>query len=285
MSQVKGVNNIRVNLILDIMLFLVFLTIYEPRATGVTIHEWLGAAFVTILVTHVVLHWQWAVNITKRFFKKIGTEPRINYILNAAIFITFTTILFSGLMMSRVLLPIIGVKGSINPFWKFLHSASTDIILLLVAIHIGLHWNWIVNALKRHIVTPVGKQYNYTSYASASKSLGKYIISIGSRTLIILVISGVFALGWYAFSTTPNATLFTSEKTEIRHQQNRSNIMLQENSLGGEIQNNPHQMQGGKYKQSISLAHITAGTVKSIAVVSIVTVIIVFLRKIIRAKA
>ncbi|HAU31241.1 MAG: Uncharacterized protein XD84_0358 [Desulfotomaculum sp. 46_80] len=277
MSRIK---RSRVNLLLDIVLLLVFLVIYEQKATGNIVHEWLGAAIVVILVTHILLHWQWAVNTTRRFFQKIGAEPRINYILNAAIFINFTTILFSGLMMSKVLLPIIGLRSSVSPFWKFLHSASTDIILLLVAIHIGLHWNWIINNLKR-LLTPVeGHEAN----TSAPKLLGKGLLSIGGRIFIIFAISGVLALGWYSFSVTPEASSFATYKTEIRHQQGRNSIML-ENIQEGEITNRIHQMQKGRHKQGFSLTNATAGIAKNLAVISVITVIIVFLRKMIQAKS
>ncbi|MFA5383543.1 MAG: DUF4405 domain-containing protein [Eubacteriales bacterium] len=264
------------------MLLLIFLFVYEQKATGNIVHEWLGAAIVVILVTHVLLHWQWAVSFTKRFLQKIGAEQRINYMLDAAIFINFTTILFSGLMMSKVLLPIIGLRSSVSPFWKSLHSVSTDIILLLVAIHIGLHWNWIINNFKQ-LLTPV-EGYKYEANTSAPKTLGQDLISIGGRIFIIFAVSGVLALGWYSFSTTSKASSFAPHKTEMRRQQGRNNIMLQ-NTQEGEIPDRTHQMQEGRHKQGFSLADTTAGVVKNMAVISFITAIIVFLRKIIRARS
>ncbi|HAG11613.1 MAG TPA: hypothetical protein DCK76_09590 [Desulfotomaculum sp.] len=280
MSRIK---RSKVNLLLDIVLLLIFLVTYEQKATGNVIHEWLGAAIVVILVTHMLLHWQWVVSTTKRFFQKIGAEPRINYILDAAIFICFTTILFSGLMMSRILLPSIGLKGSVDPFWKVLHSTSTDIILLLAAIHIGLHWNWIVNNFKR-LLTPGEGHYDYEVNTSALKSLGRDILSIGGRTLIIITVSGILALGWYSFSTSPKAASFASYKTEIGHQHGRNDIIL-ENFQEGRTQDRSHQMQEGRHKQGFSLTNAAAGMVKNLAVISVITVMIVFLRKMIRAKS
>jgi hypothetical protein len=279
MNRIKGS---KVNLLLDIVLLLIFLFVYEQKATGNIVHEWLGAAIVVILVTHVLLHWQWAVSFTKRFLQKIGAEQRINYMLDAAIFINFTTILFSGLMMSKVLLPIIGLRSSVSPFWKSLHSVSTDIILLLVAIHIGLHWNWIINNFKQ-LLTPV-EGYKYEANTSAPKTLGQDLISIGGRIFIIFAVSGVLALGWYSFSTTSKASSFAPHKTEMRRQQGRNNIMLQ-NTQEGEIPDRTHQMQEGRHKQGFSLADTTAGVVKNMAVISFITAIIVFLRKIIRARS
>jgi len=280
MSRIKGSI---VNLLLDIVLLLIFLFVYEQKATGNIVHEWLGAAIAVILITHVLLHWQWAVSFTKKIFQKIGAEPRINYILDAAIFINFTTILFSGLMMSKVLLPIIGLESSVSPFWKSLHSVSTDIILLLAAIHIGLHWNWIINNFKQ-LLTPVEGYYKCEANTSAPKPLGKNLISIGGRIFIIFAMSGVLALGWYSFSTTSKASSFAPHKTEMRRQQGRNNIMLQ-NTQEGEIQDRTHQMQEGRHKQGFSLADTTAGVVKNLAVISFITAIIVFLRKIIRARS
>ena len=60
-------------LVLDISLFALFLVVYQEKATGITWHEWLGIGIVVITVTHVLLNWQWVVNITKRFFDSTDT--------------------------------------------------------------------------------------------------------------------------------------------------------------------------------------------------------------------
>lgn len=152
----------KLNLILDIALFVAFLIVYQAKATGVTAHEWLGIGIGAAFIVHILLHWQWVASITQRFFRKIKTEPRINYILNAGLFVCFTTSIFSGLMISHAVLPFLGLEAAGSAFWKSLHFTSSDVSVWLVALHVALHWRWIVNAVKRYAIVPVGQMLGRT---------------------------------------------------------------------------------------------------------------------------
>lgn len=148
----------RTNLLLDIGLLLVFLAIYEQRATGLTIHEWGGLIVGGGLMVHILLHWQWVASNTRRFFRRLAGEIRLNYFINVLLFVAFTTAMVSGLMISHVVLPRFGLHMGQSPFWQWLHSLSADIALWLVALHIALHWGWIVNAVKRCLVAPLASR-------------------------------------------------------------------------------------------------------------------------------
>lgn len=152
----SAVGRTKLNLLLDIALFLVFAVTYQAKATGTTVHEWLGVGITVVIITHILLHWQWVVSITQQFFKKIKTEPRVNYIVDLAIFVSFTTMIFSGLMISHSVLPFLGLEVAGSGFWKMLHKTSADVALWLAALHVALHWRWVVNAVKRYLA-PVGQ--------------------------------------------------------------------------------------------------------------------------------
>lgn len=149
----------KINLILDSALFLIFLVVYQQKATGQVVHEWLGVGIAAVIIVHILLHWQWVVSITQRFFQQIKREPRIKYILNAGLFICFTTIIFSGLMISRSVLPFFGLAAADTSFWKMLHVTAANASLGLTALHVGLHWRWIVDAMKRYMVAPLGQYF------------------------------------------------------------------------------------------------------------------------------
>lgn len=151
----KSISTTLIKLILDLSLFTLFLVVYQEKATGITWHEWLGVGIVFVIVTHVLLNWQWVANITKRFLAKLKAEPRINYVVDLGIFIGFVTLIFSGLMMSERVLPFFGIEAAGSPFWKGLHSTAADVVVWLTAAHVALHWRWIANALKRYAVTPI----------------------------------------------------------------------------------------------------------------------------------
>jgi len=119
------------------------------------VHEWLGIAFGAAITTHLLLHWQWIVEITKRFFSKVAWSTRINYILNALLFIDITLVIFSGLMISEVALPLVGIQLAQSRSWRGLHGTTANLFMVLVGLHVALHWQWIVNMFKRFVFTPL----------------------------------------------------------------------------------------------------------------------------------
>ncbi len=137
------------NLALDGALFVAFLIATAPRLTGIAIHEWLGIALGAAVVTHLVIHWSWIVGVTRRFFNRTSGSARLNYALNTLLFIIFTTIIFTGLMISETALPWIGIRFEQDRFWTQLHHLASDAAVFLIGVHVALHWRWIVNVTRR----------------------------------------------------------------------------------------------------------------------------------------
>lgn len=137
------------NLIIDSAIFIAFLVAMAPHFTGMAVHEWLGIAFGAAIVTHLLLHWQWIVEVTRRIFSKATGSARINYILNLLLFIDVTVIIFTGLLISKSALPALGMQITLSGGWKMLHTTSANIFVLLTGLHVALHWQWIVSMIKR----------------------------------------------------------------------------------------------------------------------------------------
>ncbi len=135
---------------MDFAILLIFLLAMEPSATGIVIHEWLGLVFTIIIVVHLLLHWAWIIAISKRFFKKLAGQARLNFVLNIFLFIFITILIFTGIMDSKVILPFLGVRFESIFNWRFLHNFSANIILLILGLHIALHWKWIVLMTRRY---------------------------------------------------------------------------------------------------------------------------------------
>ncbi len=145
----KKPNPTKTNYLVDLAIFLAFLIAMEPNGTGIAIHEWLGLAFGAAIITHLLLHWQWIAAITRRFFSKIAAEARINYILNVLFFVDMTLIVFTGVMISKAVLPLFGLQVAEGTLWRHLHSVTADAGILILGLHLGLHGRWIVNVTRR----------------------------------------------------------------------------------------------------------------------------------------
>ncbi len=138
----------------DILIFIVFLIAMEPHLSGLAIHEWLTLSVLAAMTVHLLLSWDWITEITRRFLGKLGTQNRINYILNWLLFIDGTLLMVSGVMISEVALPFLGIQLPPGFGWRRLHDLSANFCLILLGLHTALHWNWIVNTFARYIFQP-----------------------------------------------------------------------------------------------------------------------------------
>ena len=148
-AERKQTNRNTTNLVVDSVIFLIFLVVEAPHFSGLPAHEWLGIAIGAGVITHVLLHWQWIIEISRRFFGKAQVLARINYVLNLLLFITITTIIFTGLMISQTVMPLLGITVSQNHMWRGVHTAAAGLFIGLIALHVALHWQWVVNLLRR----------------------------------------------------------------------------------------------------------------------------------------
>jgi hypothetical protein len=146
--------NIKLNFWIDLACFLGFLVALEPRLTGTSIHEWFTLAAAGTLIVHFILHWDWFLRVSGRFFTKLFHSSRLNYVLAILIFVGFITIMTSGLMISESVLPFFGFERASGFAWRSIHDAASNLTLLLVAIHVALRWDWVKSAFVRVLVTP-----------------------------------------------------------------------------------------------------------------------------------
>ena len=108
-----------------------------------------------VITIHLLLNWSWIVGITCRFFKKIKSRSRLNYILNIALFVDMTLIMFTGIMISEVAIPFLGITLPQSFIWRSLHSTTADLFILILGLHLALHWSWLVSTIRRYVVQPV----------------------------------------------------------------------------------------------------------------------------------
>ena len=143
------INSRMLYLFVDIVIFVAFLIAMAPHLTGTPIHEWLSLSLGVGTIVHLLLNWSWIVGVTQRFFGNVTWSARINYVLNTALFIDITVIIFTGLMISQAVLPIFGVQTEHGGTWRMVHSLSADMFPILMGLHVALHWNWIFNTTLR----------------------------------------------------------------------------------------------------------------------------------------
>lgn len=145
----------KTNLIIDSLIFLAFLIAMEPRFGGVAIHEWLSLGLAVTIVIHLLLHWDWIITVGVKFFKKLWHSSRLKFVVDALLFVDGVAIMLSGILISKAILPALGISVQMDPTWRQLHSLTADLGILLLGVHFALSWKWIVSTIKRYVVDPL----------------------------------------------------------------------------------------------------------------------------------
>ncbi|HEY61936.1 MAG TPA: DUF4405 domain-containing protein [Anaerolineae bacterium] len=131
---------------------------------------------------------------TKRL---ISTQTRNNWLVVFGLFIGGIIASLSGLYF--LLFPTSGYKGGRNPWygitilfdrhtWRDLHTWAGVIMIIIVLIHIPLHWKWIVNMAKKtsNIIKGQSKRFN------ARSKFNLTINSILGLSFIVTAITGLY---------------------------------------------------------------------------------------------
>ncbi len=153
-SAPRGMSRTHKLWIVDVTLFALFLLVMNVPLTGIAIHEWLGIAIGVGLVVHLVQHGNWLATVTQRFLNATSLMNRLNYVMTGLLFVAFSSIIVSGLVISEAAMPWLGVATASSVFWLWLHLISVNFVLLLTALHIALNWRWIANSFDRLVTKP-----------------------------------------------------------------------------------------------------------------------------------
>jgi Domain of unknown function (DUF4405) len=142
---------------LDAAILVGYTLAYSFGFTGPVIHEWLGLALGLVLLVHLTRHWDWVVRTTRRLLTRRGRD-RVIWLVNLALLATMTLCVASGIVISRVAMPALGILTISTPFWDRLHILTAEITLGLVPVHAALRWRWIVSVARHLVVRRPGRR-------------------------------------------------------------------------------------------------------------------------------
>lgn len=145
----------KTNLLIDMGVFITFLVASAPHFTGNLIHEWIGVAVAAALLVHILLHWNWIVEVGGKFFKNLWHASRLQFMLDILIFVAFIVLITSGLVISKNVMSILGIHFTAARSWKMIHSTASNIAVILAGLHIFLNWNWIACMTGKYLVRPI----------------------------------------------------------------------------------------------------------------------------------
>ena len=138
----------RLDFWLDAFLLVAYTLAYSLGFTGIADHEWIGIGLGIVLLVHLTLHWDWVVRTTRKLLRPGGRE-RFIWGINLLLLVTMTLCIASGILISEVALPELGIALPASSFWRQIHDTTATLTLILVPIHAALRWRWIVGMARR----------------------------------------------------------------------------------------------------------------------------------------
>jgi cytochrome b561 len=137
---------------LDLILLLAMAILQSPRMSSLAVHEWLAVAFAVLIGAHLLVNWRWIVKTLKRVVVPDSRRARINAVLNGTLFVMMTLTLFSGLAISEVVVPLLGITTSTLIAWRKIHNLLASLGLGVVGFHVALNWDWISGVVRKGIL-------------------------------------------------------------------------------------------------------------------------------------
>ena len=138
----------RLDFWLDALLLVAYTLAYSLGFTGIATHEWLGIGLGVVLLVHLTLHWDWVIRTTRKLLRR-GGRDRFVWLVNLLLLLSMTLCIASGILISEVALPELGITLRASSFWRQMHDTTATLTLILVPIHAALDWRWIVSMARR----------------------------------------------------------------------------------------------------------------------------------------
>ena len=130
---------------IDVLMTAALLFLMGYQFWGETAHEWIGAGMFVLFLLHHILNGSWHKNLFR------GKYPPIRIFLTAIdvlILISMIAQMYSGIVLSRHVFAFLPIESGLA-FARRLHILGAYWGFLLISLHLGLHWNMVLGAVKR----------------------------------------------------------------------------------------------------------------------------------------
>jgi hypothetical protein len=112
-------------------------------------HEVLGALAGPVLGVHLWLNWNWILDVLRRRALTLRGEVRFNRAWDVAQSGVTLVAVGSGLVVSRHLLPALGLNPPRNRFVEDIHAVSAWCLMVMIGIHLGVHGHWVWSKVRK----------------------------------------------------------------------------------------------------------------------------------------
>ena len=143
-------------MLIDIIMFVLFIILMDYHITGNKLHEILGIITFILFIIHHVLNRKWYKALPKG---KYNGQRIVSTIVDFLLLIDMLCIMISAIMISTTVFSFLNIKT--NMIARSMHLSSTAWGLILIGIHLGLHLRICFDKIRKKIKT---SSFEYTFY-------------------------------------------------------------------------------------------------------------------------
>ena len=120
---------------LDILMLLVVLTLFNKQLISMKYHEVAGIVLLALMILHIAVNIRIAAAMCKKFLK-VPAAIKVGLAVDILLLLCFAGLGISEVLISRTVLT--GISSG-NMIFKFLHMFTGGLSVILLGVHIGLH--------------------------------------------------------------------------------------------------------------------------------------------------
>ena len=140
-------NNFFKKILFDIVLTAIWIVLMIYSLTGAYWHEFIGIGIWVLFAIHVLINGKWISSTTKKLFKNGLTINLLKYIFGILLFVFVSFTVISGILISTEIL--VELQATDLRLWVVLHHWAAYLSLIIIAVHIGIHWKMIMGLIKK----------------------------------------------------------------------------------------------------------------------------------------
>lgn len=131
--------------IIDIIMTILLPVLMLHTITGQEIHEWLGTVMLMLFIAHHILNRKWFVGL---FQGKYNIVRAARLTVDVLALVDMIGLIGSGIMMSKYVFLFLHISGGMT-FARKIHMLASYWGLILLGLHLGLHWNIVIERIRR----------------------------------------------------------------------------------------------------------------------------------------
>lgn len=161
---------IAIKLAVDILMTVLLLLLMGYQFWGEAVHEWIGAGMLLLFIAHHILNGHWY----KTLFKGKYNAMRI-LTLGVDLFILLAMLIqmYSGIVMSRYVFNFLPIAADMS-LARRLHILGAYWGLLLMSLHVGLHWNMILGMFRKMVKIKKSSKFRSISIFIVGLAIAAY---------------------------------------------------------------------------------------------------------------